>query len=68
MGNNLNVLLKAFKDALDFSRNNLSPFAQWHKWRDREANWWQLVTWDEKGSKITIIVVTNVLNRLINIM
>ena len=67
MGDNFNVLLKAFKDALDFSENNFLSFAQCHKWRGRETKWWQMVAWDKKGLKIMIIVGGNFLNSPINI-
>ena len=61
MGANFNVLIEACKDALDFSKNNFSPFPQWHERRGRETNLWQMVRWDEKGPKITIIAVSNYL-------
>ena len=63
-----NMLLKAFKDALDFSENNVLSFAQCHKWRGRETKRWEMVTWDKKGLKIMIIVGENFLNSPINIM
>ena len=67
MGDNFNVLLKAFKDALDFSENNFLSFAQCHKWRGRGSKWWEMVTWDKEGLKIMIIVGENFLNNPINI-
>ena len=59
---NFNVLVEVCKDALDFSKNNFLSFAHWHEGRERQTNWWQMVTRDEKGAKITVIAVTNFLN------